>query len=95
MRQMKTVTIPAKKREQIDFVTCDLCGKRGNSETHWDTKSSDIREVDVMMQVGESYPECGNAKETRYHICPECFESKLMVWLKEQGAKETMTESEW
>jgi len=93
MIRKKMVTIPEEQRERIDFVKCDLCGKTNpSSETDWSTGSFDVKEVEIRMKFGHMYPECGNGEETRYHICPDCFQTKLMPWLKEQGAIETKTD---
>ena len=93
MVRKKMVRVPSEQIETIDFVKCDLCGETNSkSETEWDTERFDIREVEIRMNIGNTYTDSGNGEETRYHICPDCFTDKLMVWLKEQGAIETKTE---
>jgi hypothetical protein len=88
MELKKTVEIPAKTEERVVAVTCDICGKKGHPEWpggDWGENQYDRNETIVRWRQGEHYPEGSSGNEYDVHICPTCFENKLMPWLKEQG----------
>jgi hypothetical protein len=81
---------------RIISTTCELCGTRIVGD-NWPVKSGDnIMEIRVSIKTGWGYgSDGGAAKMTVYDICPLCFTNKLEVWLREQGAKPRIVESEW
>ena len=91
MKHMKTVTVPARTREEVDRVTCDLCGAVVNEEPeefHHDR-------VRIDRDKGTHYPEGGIYDITEYDVCPACWEGKLEPFFASFGAvprkKEIMT----
>lgn len=81
MKFKKLVTIPETQEEQIVKVTCDLCQS--------EIKSNDIYGVDdvvVKWDLGSHYPEGRLIERYSVDMCSDCFASKLMPWLKSQGA---------
>ena len=97
MISKKTITIPEKTEERIDFVKCDLCGMINKLTDYkgsdWSYNEHELMEVEIKLKTGCFYPDYGNGDEIRFHICPGCFKNKLMVWFAEQGA--IATETEW
>ena len=86
MRHVKTVKVPSKKMEVLDKVTCDLCGEQIEHERGY------IDEVEVCYRSGTSYPEGGYGDIVEVDMCSQCFEDKLVPWLREQGAEPRTTE---
>jgi len=87
----KTINVPQKQQEIIDYVTCDLCGIKGDDEINWPNDDYNVIETEINIVMGDRYPESGDGTKIQYHICPECFKNKLMIWLREQGAIPTET----
>lgn len=86
---MKTVEVPATTKQVLDKTTCDLCGakiKAGNYSAE---------EVEVRHRTGSSYPECGSGEEVRVDMCGDCFDTKLVPWLRTQGADPKPEDWEW
>jgi hypothetical protein len=81
MKHIKNVEVPAHTRKVVDFVTCDLCG--GVIKTY----RYEVDEVEIMHRTGDEFPEGGSGEETTVDMCGECFDTKLLPWLLEQGAK--------
>jgi hypothetical protein len=86
MKHMKTVVIPADTKQEVDFVTCDLCGEKIKCGYH------EIDEVKVTYKQGRSYPEGSWGDETSVDMCGDCFNEKLVPWLKSQGANPVTTD---
>jgi hypothetical protein len=89
MKHMKTVEVPAETREVLDMTTCDLCGAvikpgYGNAE-----------EVEVKHRTGSSYTEGGSGVDVRVDMCGTCFDTKLVPWLRTQGADPKPEEWDW
>ena len=88
MEVRETVQIPAKTEERVVAIMCNICGKKGRPEypgVNWARKLYDKDETIVRWRYGTSYPESSQGSEYEIHICPTCFENKLIPWLKEQG----------
>lgn len=89
MQHKKTINVPAKKLEMVEFTTCDICGERINKVAY------EISEIEVRHKTGTSYPEGGNGEEVEFDICGKCFDEKLVPWLKTQGAEPRKTDWDW
>ena len=89
MRHMKKVTIPGRIEDRINFVTCDLCGKKIEEKTYV------VDEVEVRHKIGSSYPDGGSGEETIVDLCGDCFDTKLIPWLSSQGVKPQTNEWDW
>ncbi len=81
MKHLKTLQIPATTKDVVEFITCDLCGEKIATHIY------EVDEVIVNHRYGESYPEAGFGKETNVDLCGQCFEEKLIPWLRSQGVK--------
>ena len=86
MRHVKTVQMPAKKMEVLDKVTCDLCGEQIEHERGC------IDEVEVLYRSGTNYPDGSFGDIVEVDMCSQCFETKLVPWLREQGAEPRTTQ---
>lgn len=89
MQHIKTVEVPAATKEVVDFITCDLCGKRITTE------GFEVDEVNVEHRTGENYPEGGSGEQVEFDLCGKCFDEKLTPWLRTQGAEPRETEWDW
>lgn len=89
MKHMKTIQIPAKTEKVVEKITCDLCGKE-ISDTQFK-----IDDVEICHESGSSYPEGGSGTRIAVDMCGDCFNGKLMPWLKSQGAEPRTEEWDW
>lgn len=83
MKHYETVTVPAHLEEKHVRTTCDLCGDAMVDLMH------ERDEVSISIERRKSdhaYPEAEWGEVTRMDICGKCFESKLIPFLKSQGA---------
>lgn len=92
---------PAREEEYVAAIRCDLCGieTRGSSQrtdgVNWLGGSYEFDRTRISRSIGSSYPEGGQSEKQEYHVCPECWESKLVPWFQSQGAEPTESESVW
>jgi len=87
--------VPRYKATRTCAVVCDLCQKEKSyprDVSDWSTNSYDVSEVIVSMNLGTAYPECYWGEITSFHICPECFENKLIPWFHVNGNAPTVEE---
>ena len=82
MKHMKTETVPATTRQEVDFVTCDLCKERIKPGRMYDVDEVEIRHRTGMADFGG-----GSGMETAVDLCGKCFDEKLLSWLRSQGAE--------
>ena len=95
MRTTRKVNVPAATRTVTDKITCDLCGNEMDENGHIDEDGRydeyTIEAVTVSYETGTCYPEDGHNTETElFDICPTCYKTKLVIWLKGQGATPRM-----
>lgn len=95
MKHYKTVETVIKKHEEIDHITCDICGKKGDRSGNWSDREYHLAETEISMDKGKGYPEGGYGTRTVVHLCPECFADKLIPWLKTQGVEPTKEEYDY
>lgn len=93
MKKYEKQTRPACTFDALVETKCDLCGKTTTRE--WKDGSFDATETEVRLRTGSSYPEGGSGDETTIDICPACFTSKLIPWVKSQGGEPTTKEWDW
>lgn len=92
MKHQKTVTVPEKTESRIDKITCDLCGSKDEGGYRdWGGGEGNIYTTTVELEEGYGYGDGGNVTTTEFDICPSCFKTKLIPWLKRQGANPTIT----
>jgi hypothetical protein len=80
--------------------TCDLCGAEAKDFCSWTSHDHAMGEhdetklrVEVQRQKSTGYPETSWGTTWEADICPTCFATKLVPWLRSQGA--TVRECEW
>ena len=71
------------------IVRCDLCGAEAPNPGWWDnpwTYGYGVERVNISYESGDSFPEGRFTKTMFVDVCPDCFVSKVIPWLKSQGA---------
>lgn len=91
--ETKTYT---EKKEHI-LIRCDICCKEAKIEHPVDDTLIKFRaekgEVGFYWEDIEVYPECRIGKVILFHICHDCFHTKLIPLMKERyGAEPTKRE---
>ena len=81
MKHTRLIDVPATTKTVVSRVTCDLCGKRVETQDRYE-----IDEVTISHKTGSSYPEGGSGEIASVDMCSDCFNEKLVPWLKTQGA---------
>ena len=89
MKHYKEIKIPAKTEMHIYKTTCDMCGRDIKRDAY------DAEEVEIKHRTGEVYPEGGSGEVTSIDMCGECFEKKLVPWLKSNGVEIRTKEWSW
>lgn len=83
MRYTRRVT---STRDVVDRTTCDLCGDAIVEAAYV------INETTIERRLGTGYPEGGDVETVSVDMCVLCFDTKLVPWLKSQGATPLITE---
>ena len=78
---MKQYKKTYKEVEEVEFVTCDICGKDIYHETRSSSMPLLTREVTIEYEHGESWPDDGSYYHFRPDICPQCFREKIYPFL--------------
>lgn len=89
MKHMKIVHIPAKEVQDVDKISCDLCGAEIKPKRY------DAEQVTINYRSGYECPDGGSGEETEVDMCSNCFKEKLIPWFKEQGATIRTTDWSW
>jgi hypothetical protein len=89
MKHYKEETVPQHTTEVLDQTTCDLC----NVDVGAELDTWEVDEVTVSRKAGCSYPDGGNGDTISVDLCGQCFNEKLLPFLKSEGA--TVTETEY
>jgi len=99
--QKTTITVPAKQEERTVSIVCDLCEKDfpqafdSYDGIMWQGNYGDIQQTCVQLESGYGHLDGGRKTTRSYHVCIECFRTKLEPWLQSQGAKPTIEEIDW
>jgi hypothetical protein len=98
---VKVPPVPATTREQPVGVTCDLCGASipctfvaSDGSVDW-TGGYEVANTTVSLTEGFRYDGNGHLEFRAYHLCPNCFKTKLEPWLVAQGAAPTLHETDY
>ena len=91
MKLKKTVT---RTEEVVDRIACDLCHKQTKPFSNWGRGIFNYAYTDVSCETGTRYPEGGTTTVVGFDICPECFMTKLVPWMEQQGATRSEREIE-
>jgi len=86
--------IATTEREVFQGILCDICGSETVRGT-WAFDPYSIDEVTIKHRCGSNFPEGGMGQEIEVDLCPECFDDKLVPWLRNQGARVIQTEWDW
>lgn len=82
------VTIPPQpertETREIGLI-CDLCGKESRQRAGWGNGLYEVAEVTIEYKAGYAYPDDWSHDTTVIDLCPDCFTTRLMPWLREQG----------
>jgi hypothetical protein len=84
MKVMRTVTVPTKEEQQLDYMKCEICENK-SSDPDWSPGQYEVTEPIVSLREGTSYPEGDYTTTVILDICPECFRKKLIPWFEAQG----------
>jgi len=86
-------------------IACDLCGAKRSqmmesgggmvARDDWGKERFDVNEITIEHKTGMSYPEGGDSITTAFDVCPACWDTKLLPWMKSQGAEPHVTSSDW
>ena len=95
MKHMKTVLILEHEEKVFEKLSCDLCGAESTVDERWEKTDFEIAITRIEMEEREAHPHGGHSKETVFHMCPSCFQTRLMPWLAAQKAEPTISESDW
>ena len=96
MEVKKTVTIPAKTEDRTDHYVCDLCEAKTLTNGRWPGQKGNASETTIEMKVGNSWgTDGGDVRTTTFHVCIDCFRSKLVPWFTSQGATPTTADRDY
>jgi len=88
MRHYTEKLQPEKLVKTLTKTTCDICGRDAH-QGYWESSSYEINETEIEVTVrhkdGNIYPEDGWGTKYEVDICPECFKTKLIPFLKSIG----------
>ena len=87
MKHYTEKQVPARTEKTFIKKTCDLCGAESKRYSDWPNVLYNTSETIVAHRVGNAFPEGGCGSEYFCDLCPDCFWSKLMPWLNEQGCE--------
>ena len=95
MKLFREKVIPATKEKIVNecyACKCDICGKREGEDSYdgidWNDETYEIDQTIVSRKIATNYPINGGYeldKEIEYHICPDCFEGKLVPFIESFG----------
>lgn len=95
MKQMKTVTRPARTTQVLDFIRCELCGTQTQTPSCWsDYEIFHQDEVTIQREEGKNYPE-GSGQRIVVDLCSTCFQNKLLPWIVAQGGTPRTEDWSW
>lgn len=87
-KEIRPIDIPSRV-EQRTYYKCTLCGvsaDNGSSERQWwKAGSFEVKETGIFMKVGDNYPDGGWGTYVEAHICPDCFQGKVVPALEAIG----------
>ena len=95
-RYTRIVEVPASTKEVVDFVICDICGKRKEKweQAEYQKKAGvemplrayDMDELEISHWYGKGFPEGDHGYVlVNPDICPVCWETKVIPALRALG----------
>ncbi len=82
MKEYETVTVTEKSLKNLK---CDLCGKLSFKSDNWSDDAYYSQEVTIESDSRSTYPEDNEGHKQSIDLCPDCFEDRLIPWLKSQN----------
>lgn len=69
--------------QETTYLTCDLCGRENieNNKDNWGS-GYELDEIKIKRTEGANYPGDSYGDVTEIHMCPECWETKFIKWVK-------------
>lgn len=95
MRNYQYRERPAEKVKVLKECICDLCGKKSTDQFDDPEKYGNYCQVTIEMKRGCYYPEMHNYTRSFYDICPDCFETKVIKFLNNEGAAISEEDGGW
>jgi hypothetical protein len=87
---MKIVETPAQTKEMVDFITCDLCGKKIF------TWAPNVDDVEISHKSGiTDYGSHFDGTISSFDVCGSCYEDRVVAWFKSQGVEPAIIEVHW
>lgn len=90
---------PEKTVDKVVGIKCDLCDRTGKPDigerAKWNDLYYDVERTTVSSESGFRYPEGGSTGTEKFHVCPDCWDSKLKPWMASQNAIPTLSEYDY
>lgn len=87
MRNIKIIEKEVRAYKIVGTLTCDICGANSRNGENWECGYG-RREITIRDYDIESYPEDTFGKYVFYDLCPNCFTTILIPFLREKTKKE-------
>lgn len=81
MKTYENKIIPESVKIVLVKTTCDMC------KDEIETKDYEIQNVKISHEHGFVYPDGGWTDKNFIDLCGQCFQEKLIPWLKSQGCE--------
>ena len=75
-------------RDVVVRLQCDLCGQKSEDDQNWARKHKEQKVINISFIETE----IGAGMKESFHICPDCWHTKLAVWFLQQGISPTIEE---
>ena len=93
-------------REELSATICDICGEKTEGDTWMLFKPYENTPLDgidwechVTIKLEQDYDfgyDGGTLSRTvEFDLCPKCFETRLVSWMKANGARPIRTNNGW
>lgn len=85
----------------VTHVICDLCGRETYRTTddlpesgNWVAMSGEIHSITIVCKQGFVHDDNSEITYTIIDLCPDCFQNRLLPWLRGQGVVPTVMEND-
>jgi len=98
-KEQRSAAHPSHATPLVNIAYCDLCSAREEPESavfdcdhgvRWIPKGNTIAETHISCVTGQwerKDGSSGRVKHIDFHLCVQCFATKLVPWMAQQGAK--------
>lgn len=84
-------------QKYLQKIFCDICKAETNHYKEWKMDDYGYQKAEIKIvydeSAGDQYGGYGSRIEV--DLCPQCFKSKLIPFLEQNGVKVTETEYDW